>query len=88
MARKETSKSNWGKNMRRSFYHYLMTQRDPNKKDSITLFANEASSDGSFPKHTEEYDEISAYLELNGHYLPSMSIFDKAWDKYQEQDKD
>ncbi|WP_080146434.1 YozE family protein [Marinilactibacillus piezotolerans] len=70
--------------MRRSFYHYLMTQRDPNKKDDITLFANAVEKDGSFPKHSEQYDEISAYLELNGHYLPSMDVFDEAWNYYKE----
>lgn len=73
--------------MKRSFYHFLMTRRDPKKKDNITLFANEAFEDGSFPKHSEDYDEISAYLELNGYYLPSMTIFDDTWEKYQEQDK-
>ncbi|MEC6747291.1 YozE family protein [Marinilactibacillus sp. GCM10026970] len=68
--------------MIRPFYHYLMTERDPKKKDAVTLFANHAENDGSFPKQSEDYDEISAYLELNGHYLPSMDVFDEAWGRY------
>lgn len=74
--------------MRRSFYHYLMTHRDPKKKENITLFANAAEKDGSFPKQSEDYDEISAYLEFNGQYLPSMQVFDEAWQLYQETEQD
>lgn len=74
--------------MRRSFYHYLMTQRDPKKKDELTNFANAAFQDGSFPKQSEEHDEISEYLELNADYLPSMTIFDDAWQTYQEKDSE
>lgn len=72
--------------MRRSFYHYLMTHRDPKKKEAITHFANDAFKDGSFPKQSEDYDEISAYLELNADYLPSMTIFDEAWQAYKENE--
>lgn len=74
--------------MRRSFYHYLMTERDPHKKDEVTLFANEAELDASFPKQSEDYHEISQYLEMNGHYLSSMTIFDEAWNRYQEKNEE
>ncbi|SFH59824.1 YozE family protein [Pisciglobus halotolerans] len=72
--------------MKRSFYHYLMTERDPHKKDAVTLFANDAYLDDSFPKQSENYQEISQYLELNGSYLSSMTIFDEAWERYQQQE--
>lgn len=72
--------------MKRSFYHYLMTERDPHKKDAVTLFANDAYLDDSFPKQSENYQEISQYLELNGSYLSSMTIFDEAWERYQHQE--
>ncbi|MDN6626029.1 MAG: YozE family protein [Pisciglobus halotolerans] len=72
--------------MKRSFYHYLMTERDPNKQDSVTFFANDAYLDPSFPKQSKDYHEITLYLELNGSYLPSMTIFDEAWERYQQQD--
>jgi uncharacterized protein YozE (UPF0346 family) len=68
--------------MDKSFYHYLMKYRDPKIKDELTLFANAAYYDHSFPKSSSDYHEISTYLELNGPYLPSMSVFDQAWDLY------
>ena len=68
--------------METSFYHYLMTERDPHKEDDITLFANAAFNDRIFPKQSEDYDEVSTYLEMNASYLPSMMIFDEAWQRY------
>lgn len=71
--------------METSFYHYLMTERDPHKQDDITLFANAAFNDRIFPKQSEDYDEVSTYLEMNASYLPSMMIFDEAWQRYLEK---
>ncbi len=68
--------------MRKSFYHFLMKYRHPSAKDPISAFANHAYHDHSFPKISEDYDEISSYLELNGHYLESMSTFDEVWELY------
>ncbi len=44
--------------------------------------------DIQFPKHSSSYEEISSYLELNVDYLPSMDIFDEAWEKYLENNHD
>ncbi|WP_066049486.1 YozE family protein [Robertmurraya korlensis] len=68
--------------MRKSFYHFLMKYRHPAPKDAISRFANDAYVDHSFPKTSTVYSELSSYLELNGHYLESMAIFDDAWDLY------
>jgi len=38
--------------------------------------------DHGFPKTAEDYHELSLYLELNGHYLDSMTVFDEAWQQY------
>ena len=38
-------------------------------------------------KHTDDYDEVSSYLELNVDYLPSMDIFDRIWEQYVEDNK-
>ena len=53
---------------RESFYRFLMTQRNPGSLD--------------FPKQEEDYEKLSEYLELNAGYLPSMSVFDKAYQLY------
>ncbi|MCL6571233.1 MAG: YozE family protein [Bacillus sp. (in: Bacteria)] len=68
--------------MIKSFYHFLMKYRHPNPKDAISTFANYAYLDHSFPKTSEDYHELSTYLELNGQYLQSMTVFDEAWDHY------
>lgn len=68
--------------MRDSFYRYLMTQRKLTDADEVEQFANNAFLDSSFPKQSTDFDEISKYLEENAEYLPSMTIFDTAWQRY------
>lgn len=70
---------------RKSFYQYLMTERNPDSSDLLAQFANNAFFDQSFPKQSQDYQEISNYLELNAGYLPSMLIFDQAWERYLEK---
>ncbi|KRL01213.1 YozE family protein [Liquorilactobacillus capillatus] len=70
---------------RKSFYQYLMTERNPENTDEVAQFANNAFYDQSFPKHSQSYEELSQYLELNGEYLPTMTIFDQAWQMYLEK---
>ncbi|MDF2035434.1 YozE family protein [Cytobacillus oceanisediminis] len=68
--------------MSKTFYHFLMKYRHPAPKDHISRFANDAYGDHSFPKTAYDYDEISSYLELNGSYPESMSVFDEVWQLY------
>ncbi|GAK47403.1 hypothetical protein LOSG293_060070 [Secundilactobacillus oryzae JCM 18671] len=68
--------------MYKSFYEYLMTQRNPNSYESVAEFANNAFYDQSFPKQETSFDRLSKYLEENASYLPSMTIFDEAWSMY------
>ncbi|EOT29658.1 YozE family protein [Enterococcus saccharolyticus] len=70
--------------MRRSFYQYLMTLKGPSHIDEEQIFATNASHDSQFPKHTDDYDEVSNYLEMNSNYLENMDIFDRIWEKYLE----
>lgn len=69
----------------KSFYHYLMKYRHPKPPDDISQFANDAYDDHSFPKASDDYHEISSYLELNGSYLRSLVVFDEAWDLYENE---
>lgn len=73
--------------MNQSFYHFLIKYRDPKPKDSLSEFANYAYEDHSFPKGLSDYHELSTYLELNGHYLQSMKVFDDAWELYENEKK-
>ncbi|OCA93012.1 YozE family protein [Pseudobacillus wudalianchiensis] len=74
--------------LRKSFFHYLMKFREEPPRDELAEFANHAFHDHSFPKMASQYDELSRYLELNGFYLSSMAIFDEAWDRYIEEEKE
>ncbi|MDF7626667.1 YozE family protein [Leuconostocaceae bacterium ESL0723] len=69
----------------RSFYNWLMTNRNPVAADEIQQFANNAFLDSSFPKQSKDFDEISHYLEENTSYLMSMTIFDQAWERFQAE---
>ncbi|MCI1985933.1 MAG: YozE family protein [Lactobacillus sp.] len=73
--------------MRQTFYQYLMTLRNPNDHTEIADFAQNAFLDHSFPKQESDFDRLSEYLELNGNYLPSMSVFDDAYREYQARER-
>ena len=68
--------------MHKTFYTFLMTQRNPDSTDAIAEFANSAFLDQSFPKQSKDFHELSQYLELNAGYLPTMTVFDDAWQAY------
>ncbi|OJG72995.1 hypothetical protein RV12_GL000772 [Enterococcus quebecensis] len=63
-----------------------MTLRAP-KKTKESQFANDAAKDIQFPKQSEDYHELSTYLEMNTDYLENMYIFDELWEKYVENNK-
>jgi len=73
--------------MSKSFYHYLLKYRNPSPRNPIEQFANDAYHDHSFPSRSTSYDEISRYLELNGHYLSNMTIFDQVWELFIQEEK-
>lgn len=62
-----------------------MTQRQPNHPNDVQQFANNAFYDTAFPKQSHDFEEVSRYLEENADYLPSMTIFDEAWQQYQSK---
>ncbi|MBW8450260.1 YozE family protein [Lactobacillus iners] len=70
---------------RESFYRFLMTLRDHNSTDEVVQFANNAEFDSNFPRQEQDYEKLSEYLELNATYLVSMTIFDRAYQMYQEK---
>jgi len=72
-----------GEQRMKSFYHYMMKFRLNPKNDVIGQLARFVYEDHSFPKMADDYNEISSYLELNGDYTMSMSVFDEAWELYE-----
>lgn len=73
--------------MQKSFYQFVLTLRDPDDKGEISQFANHVFYDGSFPKTSTNFEEISKYLELESDYVPTMTLFDKIWSIYQEKNQ-
>ncbi|MEO1770294.1 MULTISPECIES: YozE family protein [Enterococcus] len=73
--------------MRRSFYHYILTERGNNLKDPKQAFAAAVSKDIMFPKQSEDYHEVADYLELNTNYIDSMDLFDQLWEYYLENNQ-
>lgn len=73
--------------MAKSFYHFLMRYRQAKPQNHLARFANDAFLDHGFPKSSRDYQEISDYLEFNGDYLPTMQIFDQAWELYLQIEK-
>ena len=49
--------------MRKSFYTWLMTERNPKSNAPKAILADLAFHESAFPKHTDDFDEVSRYLE-------------------------
>ncbi len=70
------------KKMRRSFYAWLMTQRNPKSNEPVAILADLAFEDLSFPKHTDDFDEVSRYLEDGASFSFNLGQFDQIWEEY------
>ena len=47
--------------MRKSFYTWLMTERNPKSNAPKAILADLAFHESAFPKHTDDFDEVSRY---------------------------
>ncbi|CAM3064692.1 MULTISPECIES: YozE family protein [Staphylococcus] len=65
-----------------SFYHYAMTVRG--QKDDKGVLAEEIFDDLAFPKQESDFNALSDYIETEGGYSVSMSVFDDMYEDYQE----
>lgn len=70
--------------MKRSFYQYMDTFRGKIEVTEESHLAEHIFKDSQFPKQSEDYEEISHYLERNAYYVSSMDIFDDLWGMYTE----
>ncbi|ALN76414.1 MULTISPECIES: YozE family protein [Staphylococcus] len=65
-----------------SFYHFLLTVRGrPNEEGT---FAEMVYDDLDFPKQESDFDKLSNYVETEGNYTLSMSVFDTLYEEFQE----
>lgn len=68
--------------MRKSFYTWLMTERNPKSNGPVAILADLAFEDTTFPKHTDDFDTISRYLEDEASFAFNLSDFDRIWEDY------
>lgn len=68
--------------MRKSFYTWLMTQRDPKSQAPVAVLADLVFEDSTFPKHADEFDTISRYLEDGATFSFNLGEFDQIWEDY------
>ena len=66
--------------MRKSFYTWLMTQRNPKSNEPVAILADLAFEDSTFPKHTDDFEEVSRYLEDHASFSFNLGQFDQIWD--------
>ncbi|MCQ8260838.1 YozE family protein [Streptococcus suis] len=68
--------------MRRSFYSWLMTQRNAKSNQPVAILADHVFEEYDFPKQSDDFDEVSCFLEESASFAFSMSDFDAIWEDY------
>ncbi|MFC3928416.1 YozE family protein [Streptococcus caprae] len=70
--------------MRRSFYEWLMNQRNSKSNAPVAILADLVFEESDFPKHTDDFDKVSRFLETDASFAFSMGDFDQIWQDYLE----
>lgn len=61
-----------------------MTQRNPKSNQPVAVLADLVAEESDFPKHTDDFDRISRFLEEEASFGFSMGDFDRIWEAYLE----
>ena len=69
--------------MNLNFYQFLRRYANPEDRSPKARLANIAVKDTGFPKHSDNFDEISKYMESHPDYGSLMVVFDDVWQSYQ-----
>lgn len=64
----------------KSFYHFVLTYRGA--ADDKGHFAEAMFNDSMFPKTATDFNELSAYIEMQADPYLSTYIFDELWEIY------
>lgn len=59
-----------------------MTQRNPKSNAPVAILADYAFEEIDFPKQSDDFDEVSRFLEESASFAFSMSDFDAIWEEY------
>lgn len=70
-----------------TFYQFMMTLRGKLVADEKSKLADWMFKDHDFPKHSNNYHEISDYLEWNTPFHNALMVFDEVWAIYEANHK-
>lgn len=59
-----------------------MTQRNPKSQEAVAILADLVFGESDFPKQSDQFDEVSCFLEERASFSFSMSDFDRIWEDY------
>ncbi|CDR24857.1 YozE family protein [Staphylococcus schweitzeri] len=65
-----------------SFYQFVMTVRG--RYDDKGRLTEEIFDDLAFPKHEDDFNTLSDYIETHGDFTLPMSVFDDLYEEYTE----
>lgn len=68
--------------MRKSFYTWLMAQRQGQANSPTTQLAMHVFGETTFPKHSDNFDEVSRFLEEEASFAFNLADFDEIWEAY------
>ncbi|MGN7477411.1 YozE family protein [Solibacillus silvestris] len=71
--------------MKKSFYHYVLTFRGGEWADEKVRFAESMFVDHAFPKTSDDFEELSNYIELQSNEYLTIGAFDILWDLYKSK---
>lgn len=63
-----------------SYYHYIKTRRG--EKSDIGRLAALIFEDTMFPKDSQDYSEVSDYLERHPYTGMSLTVYDESFEDY------
>ena len=69
--------------MNLTFYEFIRKFTNEEANDPVARLANTISQDQAFPKHEENFDILSDYIEHDPKYTKMITTFDDIWQKYQ-----
>lgn len=73
--------------MNKSFYRNVLAFRDGPKDDEKSVFAEAMFKDLSFPKHENDFDTLSRYIEEKADDQLRSVVFDDLYKLYEERVK-
>ena len=69
--------------MRKSFYTWLMTERNPKSNAPKAILADLAFHESAFPNTQMTSMRVSRYLEEHASFSFNLGDFDAIWEEYQ-----